>query len=101
MNLEKEVEGHGSRITTLEHEVRELNQNLRDGLQRVDQSNEYLRTQNNDILKEIIKRNSNAEQRDYELQKLTKGNQMKMFGMIFGASGLAAVVLDVIMKFIK
>lgn len=101
MDIEKEVEGHGTRITTLEHEVRELNQNLRDGLQRVDQSNEYLRTQNNDILKEIIKRNSNAEQRDYELQKLTKGNQMKMFGMIFGASGLAAVVLDVIMKFLK
>lgn len=101
MNLEKEVEGHGTRITTLENEVRELNQNLRDGLQRVDQSNEYLRTQNNDILKEIIKRNSNAEQRDYELQKLTKGNQMKMFGMIFGASGLAAVVLDIVMKLIK
>ncbi|MGR3742105.1 hypothetical protein [Companilactobacillus sp. DQM5] len=101
MNLEKEVESHTGRIKTLEHDVKELSQNLRDGLQRVDQSNEYLRTQNNDILKEIIKRNSNAEQRDYELKKLGKTNQVKMFGMIFGASGLAALVLDFLMKLVK
>lgn len=101
MNLEKEVAYHGNRLTTVERDIAEVKKDLNDGLARVDQSNKYLREQNRDILKEVIKRNSNADKHDFEIKKMAKTNQFKMFGMIFGASGLAALVLDIIMKLIK
>lgn len=101
LDLEKEVREHGTRIEAVEKDVIKLNKDLSDGLNRVDQSNQYLREQNRDILKEVIKRNNNADQREFEIKKIAKTNQFKMFGMIFGASGLAALVLDVIMKLIK
>ena len=101
LDLEKEVREHGTRIEAVEKDVIKLNKDLSDGLNRVDQSNQYLREQNRDILKEVIKRNNNADQRDFEIKKIAKTNQFKMFGMIFGASGLAALALDIIMKLIK
>lgn len=101
VDLEKEVKEHGSRLNDVERDISELKKDLSEGLTRVDQSNQYLREQNRDILKEVIKRNGLADQRDFEIKKLSKSNQFKMFGMIFGASGLAALVLDIIMKLIK
>ncbi|WP_125604248.1 dsRNA-binding motif domain-containing protein [Lapidilactobacillus bayanensis] len=100
-DLKEEVKDHGDRLNRVEKDVQNLREDLRSGLQRVDSSNQYLREQNNQILKEILKRNNSAEQHDFEIQKITKGNQLKMFGMIFGASGLAAVVIDVIVKLFK
>lgn len=101
MNLEKEVVAHGNRLSTVERDIAEVRKDLNDGLARVDQSNQYLREQNRDILKEVIKRNNNADQRDFEIKKLSKNNQLKMFGMIFGASGLAFGVIELILKIIK
>lgn len=101
MDLEKEVKDHGSRLNDVERDISELKKDLSEGLTRVDQSNKYLREQNRDILKEVIKRNGLADQHDFEIKKMAKTNQFKMFGMIFGASGLAALVLDIIMKLIK
>lgn len=101
MDLEKEVKEHGSRLNDVERDISELKKDLSEGLTRVDQSNKYLREQNRDILKEVIKRNGLADQRDFEIKKMAKTNQFKMFGMIFGASGLAALVLDLVMKLLK
>lgn len=101
MNLEKEVTDHGNRLNTVERDIAEVKKDLNDGLARVDQSNQYLREQNRDILKEVIKRNSSADRRDFELTKLTKTNQFKMFGMIFGASGLAFGLIELLLKIIK
>lgn len=108
INLEKTVTDHGKqlnkhdeRLNHIENDVADLKKDLRAGLDRVDQSNQYLREQNNQILKEIIYRNNTAEQHDYDIKKLTKGNQLKMFGMIFGASGLAAIVLDLLFKLFR
>lgn len=100
MDLEKEVRDHGTRIEAVEKDVIELKQDLSDGLKRVDQSNQYLREQNRDILKEVIKRNGLADQRDFEINKMTKANQQKMFGTIFGAGGLIAVLFDLITRFV-
>lgn len=100
-DLKEEVKDHGDRLNRVEKDVQELREDLRSGLQRVDSSNQYLREQNNQILKEIIKRNANADKNDFEIQKITKANQFKMFGMIFGASGLAAVIIDVIVKLLS
>lgn len=101
MDLEKEVKDHGSRLNNVERDISELKKDLSEGLTRVDQSNQYLREQNRDILKEVIKRNNAADKHDFEIKKMTKANQLKMFGMVFGASGLAALVLDIILKLIK
>lgn len=101
VDLEEEVKEHGSRLNDVERDISELKKDLSEGLTRVDQSNQYLREQNRDILKEVIKRNNNADKHDFEIKKMAKTNQFKMFGMIFGASGLAALVLDIIMKLIK
>lgn len=101
MDLEKEVADHGSRLNNVERDISELKKDLSEGLTRVDQSNQYLREQNRDILKEVIKRNNAADKHDFEIKKMTKANQLKMFGMVFGASGLAALVLDIILKLIK
>lgn len=99
--IEHQVKAHEDRLTRVENDVRDLKEDLRSGLQRVDNSNQYLREQNSQILKEVIKRNTIAEQHDFEIQKLRRGNQLKMFGMIFGASGLAAIVIDVVLKLLK
>jgi len=101
VDLEKEVKDHSSRLNDVERDISELKKDLSEGLTRVDQSNKYLREQNRDILKEVIKRNGLADKHDFEIKKMAKTNQFKMFGMIFGASGLAALVLDIIMKLIK
>lgn len=101
LDLEKEVEAHGVRLDSVERELTEVKQSLNDGLARVDQSNKYLREQNNNILTEIIRRNSTADQRDFEIKKLSKTNQFKMFGMIFGASGLAFGLIELLLKIVK
>lgn len=98
---EKELKSHGERLNQVEKDVQEIREDLRSGLQSVNESNRYLREQNSDILKEIVKRNAVAEKHDFEIQKMTKTNQFKMFGMIFGASGLAALVLDIILKLLR
>ncbi|WP_436635375.1 hypothetical protein [Latilactobacillus sakei] len=101
MDLKDKMDEHEMRIGAVERDVIELKKDLSEGLTRVDQSNKYLREQNRDILKEVIKRNGLADKHDFEIKKMAKTNQFKMFGMIFGASGLAALVLDIIMKLIK
>ncbi|WP_300562776.1 hypothetical protein [Companilactobacillus sp.] len=101
MDLEKEVADHGERLNTVERDVMELKKDLSEGLARVDQSNQYLREQNNNILTEIIRRNSTADQRDFEIKKMSKNNQFKMFGMIFGASGLAFGLIELLLKIVK
>ncbi|WP_459127646.1 hypothetical protein [Latilactobacillus curvatus] len=101
VDLEKEVKDHGNRLNNVERDISELKKDLSEGLTLVDQSSKYLREQNRDILKEVIKRNGLADQRDFEIKKMAKTNHFKMFGMIFGASGLAALALDIIVKLIK
>ena len=98
---EERLEDHEKRLKNAENDMGNLKVDLREGLARVDQSNTYLREQNNQILKEILNQNKATAQQDYDLKKITKVNQMKMFGMIFGASGLAALVLDIILKLLR
>lgn len=99
MDLEKRVTEHGARIDAVEKEVIGLKKDLSEGLTRVDSSNQYLREQNNNILNEIIRRNKGADQHEFEITKMTKANQQKMFGTIFGAGGLIAVVIDMLIRF--
>lgn len=98
--IEDKVVNHEQRIKYLEDSMHELKDDLTQGLQRVDESNRYLRDQNGEILREIIKRNNVAEQHDFDLKKIAKTNQLKMFGLIFGASGLAFAIIELIIKLI-
>ncbi|KRM92873.1 hypothetical protein [Loigolactobacillus rennini] len=98
--IEQRVADHENRIEHIEDSMRDLKDDLSKGLQRVDESNRYLRNQNGEILREIIKRNNVAEQHDYTLKKMSKTNQIKMFTMIFGASGLAFALIELLLKFL-
>lgn len=96
--IEDKVVNHEQRIKYLEDSMHELKDDLTQGLQRVDESNRYLRDQNREILREIIKRNNVVERHDFDLKKIAKTNHLKMFGMIFGASGLAFALIELIIK---
>ena len=98
--IEDKVVNHEQRIKHLEDSMHELKDDLTQGLQRVDESNRYLRDQNREILREIIKRNNIVEQHDFDLKKIAKTNHLKMFGLIFGASGLAFALIELIIKLI-
>lgn len=100
-DISKKIANHENRLTSVEKDVKEIRDDLKSGLERVDQSNQYLREQNRDILKEVIKRNNSTEQHNFEIEKIKSGNRIKMFGMFFGASGLATIVLDIILKLIS
>lgn len=94
----KQIDKHTERLNDVEKDVQELKQDLRVGLDRVDQSNRYLREQNNVILKEVITKNKTSEQHDFALTKLAKDNQIKMFGMIFGTGGVIVLIINLLMK---
>ena len=98
--IDKQIADHEQRIQAMEHNINELKDDLKQGLQRVDESNRYLRNQNGEILREIIKRNNVAEQHDYTLKKMSKTNQIKTFTTIFGASGLAFALIELLLKFL-
>lgn len=124
--LEDRVDAHDKDIANIKRDLIDLKSDLKTGLATVATSNEFLRDQNNKILSAIIERNTNAtrdeaeqakekirekrekakadrerEQRNFEIQKINKTNRYKMFAMIFGASGLATIVLDIILKMVK
>lgn len=101
MDLNEKVLENEKRLTVVENDVQGLKEDLETGFRRFDESNRYLREQNRDILKEIIKRNNFADKQDFEIKKITKQNQLKMFGMIFSASGLAALFLEFLLKIFK
>lgn len=124
--LEDRVDAHDKDIANIKRDLIDLKSDLKTGLATVATSNEFLRDQNNKILSAIIERNTNAtrdeaeqakekirekrekakadserERRNFEIQKMNKTNRYKMFAMIFGASGLATIVLDIILKMVK
>lgn len=99
-DIKQLVKDHETRLSSVEQDVREIRDDLKSGLERVDQSNQYLREQNRDILKEVIKRNNLSENHNFEMNKIKVMNRAKMFGMIFGASGLATVLMQFIFKLI-
>lgn len=124
--LEDRVDAHDTDIANIKRDLIDLKSDLKTGLATVATSNEFLRDQNNKILSAIIERNTNAtrdeaeqakekirekrekakadserERRNFEIQKINKTNRYKMFAMIFGASGLATIVLDIILKMVK
>lgn len=94
--IEQQVADHEQRIKEMEHNMSDFTQSLK----RVDDSNAYLRKQNDKILDAIVERNTNKDRYKYGLMKQSKANQLKMFGMIFGASGLAFAVIELIIKLI-
>lgn len=92
MNFDK-----NRRLIAVEDDIKKLKTDI----QSIGRSNQYLREQNRQILKEIIKRNTFADKQDFEIKKITKQNHLKMFGMIFSSSGLTAVFLEFLLKVFK
>lgn len=94
VSIADQLSDHGHRIELLEHNMSDFTQSLK----RVDDSNRYLRKQNDKILDAVVEQKNVAEQHDYDLKRATKTNHLKMFGMFFGASGLAVAVIELVIK---
>lgn len=98
---EKLLKVHEGRLDRIEGEMLKMHGEFIKGLDRVDQSNKYLREQNNDILGAVIKRNETEEHNKHELQLINRSNLWKLIFGVSTATGLLSLVLDRLFDLIK
>lgn len=95
---EKLLQDHERRLGRVEHEMLQMHKEFLQGLDRVDQSNKYLREQNNDILGAIIKRNEMEEQHKHQLQLISRKNMWQLIIGISSTTGLLYIILQQLFK---
>lgn len=95
---DKLLKNHENRLDRMEHEMLQMHKEFLQGLDRVDQSNKYLREQNNDILGAIIKRNETEEQHKHQLQLISRKNMWQLIIGISSTTGLLYIILQQLFK---
>lgn len=85
-------------IAAVKREISQWNATLREGLTRVDESNKYLREQNQDILKAIIGRNESSSERQFEMEKMKEQSRTKIALTILGSGGIVYAIIDLLIK---
>lgn len=95
---DKLLQDHEKRLRRVEKEILQMHQEFLQGLDRVDQSNKYLREQNNNILGAIIKRNETEEKHKHQLQLISRENMWKLIIGISSTTGLLYIVLRQLFK---
>lgn len=92
--IEKAIAKHGQRLDGHDREFHELKKEFHETLGRVDESNKFLREQNNRILEAVIVRNNNADKHDFDLNKINTTNRWKFWLTLISASGIGAVLIQ-------
>lgn len=95
---DKLLQDHEKRLGRIEKEIPQMHKEFLQGLDRVDQSNKYLREQNNDILGAIIKRNETEEQHKHQLQLISRKNVWQLIIGISSTTGLLYIIIQQIFK---
>lgn len=95
---DKLLKDHEKRLGHVEKEILQMHQEFLQGLDRVDQSNKYLREQNNDILGAIIKRNETEEQHKHQLQLINRKNMWQLIIGVSSTTGLLYIILQQLFK---
>lgn len=113
---EDKLKQHDKELSRLSDFTVEMHKTMNEGLTRVDESNRFLREQNTrqseqnaQILQAVIKRNSESEERQAQLDELEKKQdfQLKMLDKsnfwkaIFGIGGSAGAVFAIVMEAVK
>lgn len=102
---EEKLKQHDREIGRLNDEMLELQKTMNEGLNRIDESNHFLREQNirqseqnAEILKAVLKGSERAETNQHELKMLDKSNSWKL---LFGIGGSAGVVFAFVMELLQ
>lgn len=95
---DKLLQDYEKRLCRIEKEIPQMHQEFLQGLERVDQSNKYLREQNNDILGAIIKRNETEEQHKHQLHLISQKNMWQLIIGISSTTGLLYIILQQLFK---
>ncbi|NWO01271.1 hypothetical protein [Tetragenococcus halophilus] len=112
MELEERVNEHDEKLKQHDKEIQRINDNiaemrkdLNDSLNRVDESNKFLREQNtrqseqsNEILQAILNRNDQSEKRKYDLKMLNWSGVWKVVAVSAGAGGVISAIVQVLLN---
>ena len=99
---------HEERIVSLEGNVREIQEDLRERYARIDESNKYLRElsqeqikQNGHILNSVLSGNQEAAKRQDEIKKAANKTAAELWLKAIGSGGILYLLIDVLLKAIK
>ena len=99
---------HEERIVSLEGNVREIQEDLRERYARIDESNKYLRElsqeqikQNGHILNSVLSGNQEAAKRQDEIKKAANKTAAELWLKAIGSGGILYLLIDVLLKAMK
>lgn len=100
---EKKLKFHDDEIKRLSDNITDLRKDMNESLNRVDESNRFLREQNtrqseqsNEILQAILNRNDQSEKRRYDLKMLNWSGIWKVVAVSAGAGGVISAIVQVL-----
>ena len=99
---------HEERIVSLEGNVREIQEDLRERYARIDESNKYLRElsqeqikQNGQIFNSVLSGNQEAAKRQDEIKKAANKTAAELWLKAIGSGGILYLVVDMLLKVLK
>ncbi|MDV3518208.1 hypothetical protein [Lentilactobacillus otakiensis] len=91
---------HGKELWDHERRITDLNNKMTDTLKSVDESNKYLREQNNRILEAVIRGDEKSENHKNEMEVINRQNLWKVVTIAIGSSSVIYLILQQLMHFI-
>lgn len=85
---------HAEELSDHERRINDLSEKMTDTLNRVDESNKYLREQNNRILEAVIKGNEKSESHKNEMETINRQNLWKVVTIAIGSSSAIYLILQ-------
>lgn len=91
---------HDTELSDHERRINDLNNKMTDTLKSVDESNKYLREQNNRILEAVIRGDEKSENHKNEMEVINRQNLWKVVTIAIGSSSVIYLILQQLMHFI-
>ena len=85
---------HQEKLSDHEKRINDLSEKMTTTLNRVEDSNSYLRDQNNRILEAVIKGNVTSESHKNEMEILNRQNLWKVVGIVLGSSSVIYMIIQ-------
>ncbi|WP_235809178.1 hypothetical protein [Secundilactobacillus collinoides] len=85
---------HDTELSDHERRINDLSDKMTDTLNRVDESNKYLREQNNRILEAVIRGNEKSDTHKAELETINRQNIWKVLLITISSSSLLYLIIQ-------